>query len=385
MSKTPYIDIDAPGFNDKIKLNTAQLVSFVFYESLDGCAQYSINLVDEDSNRFNRFIQQDGGTGKTFRFRFGTRGDDVVPPTGTLLSDWKTLELLQSKKRTFGARTEFTFRGLCHGHALNRHNKDDGNWENAKISTIVRQLAQDAGLQADVEETVGFYTLSTGKLNSGKFIRDYLLPLAYCKGSKKDWRFWIQDGTTVIFRPTDHNEGPKHFFADRKVDDPSILPLINPEAVKTVARQFMDGSGRITVESHDPMRGRFQKYEVNEGKAGFGYMGGGRPKAREKGTSVVVPTHFTEKRNLREKTTREQLIQEAETRWARHARGLYRMVSEVPFAAGLNPGDKVKVITEGARGPDEGTGIWQLYSIKNLCTRGELRCFVVLERRWEGK
>ncbi len=384
MTVRAFVDVAAPGFVDSLRLNVDQLISFVYEESLDGCAKWALNLTDKDSDAFRPFIVNDGASGKTFKFRFGLVGTaDPIPLTGALLSNWKTLELLQTRKRTLGEMTLYNFTGLCHGHALNRHNKPDGNWENKRISEIVKELAEDAGLQTDIEETVGQYTISNGKNKSGPFIKDYLLPLAYSKSGRKDWRFWVRDGSTVVFRPTNHTEGAKHIFSDRVMNDPSILSMKGPEIVKTVASQVWDGSGRSKVTVHDPMVDRYQQHEVYEGNAAFNYLGKGKPKDRQKGTEVEVPTRFTEKRNVKGLTTAEQMKHEAETRWARNARSLYKMVSEVQYSTGLSPGDKVRVLVRDNKDPDEATGLWQLHTIRNICTRGAIRSYVVLERRWE--
>lgn len=389
MPLIPFVELDGPDFKDPIRLNTAQLVSFVYEESLSGCAKWALNLVEDDSNKFNRFIRMDGGAGKTFRFRYGLQGSqDKYPPTGQQISNWKTLELLQSRKRTVGRRVLFTFRGLCHGHVLNRRRKPNANWHQARICDIVQDLAEDAGLGHDVEQTVGQYSLSMGDCSSGYFIKHYLLPLAYSKApsTAKDWRFWIRDGNTVVFKPTNISEAPKHKLSDNIKDDILILPLLGPESVKTVATQVYDGSGSLKMEAHDPLTNRYQWYEVNENNANFGYMGRGKPLPRQRSTAVTMTTNFTEKRNLWGKSTREQLRQEAETRFALNARGLYRMVSRVPFAVGMYPGDKARVMIKSGSSfeMDEGTGIWQIHTVRAVLTHGEIKAYVVLERRWES-
>lgn len=383
--------MDAPGFDDPVLLNNGMLVSFLYEESLDGCAKWAMNLVDKVSDRFNDFLALDGGTGFTFRFRFGVDGINPQNPVNfpitpylKKLTNWKTLELLQGRKRTWGDLTVFNFKGLCHGNALNRCHPIDRNWERARVSDIVTELAEDAGLDADVEETVGQYTISNGKCSSGSFIKNYLLPLAYSRSGRKDWRFWVRDGDTVVFRPSNSTESPRLKFSDWVQDDPNIIIMAGPEAIKTVAQQVWDGSGRMRVNGHDPMSNRYQWHETYESNADFNYLARGRPFDREWGTATQSFSHFAENRNLWGKTTTEQLKHEAESRWARNARGLYKMVSEVPFSVGLTPGDKVRVVCQEWDDPDSSSGIWQLNKVRNICTQGELKAYVVLEKRWEG-
>ena len=72
------LEIQAPGM-DSIKLVNEQIVSFVYHESISGCAAYDITLATKSYSGFDTLIKQDGMAGYTFKFRYGFRNDRPQP------------------------------------------------------------------------------------------------------------------------------------------------------------------------------------------------------------------------------------------------------------------------------------------------------------------
>ena len=85
-----------------------------------------------------------------------------------------------------------------------------------------------------------------------------------------------------------------------------------------------------------------------------------------------------------EDQTRLVAYREGVSRFSRNARNVYRLVSYVPYTAGLTVGSLVNVLIQQTEGmTDLNSGPWLLHTIRSMSTKGVLKSMVVLEKRWE--
>jgi hypothetical protein len=280
----------------------------------------------------------------------------------------------------------FSLRGLCHGNVLRRHRFKDGVFKDS-ISNIAKTLITDAGLKIDTVPTTGTYNISNGSSPTGSFIKNNLLPLASSTAGA-DWRFWVRNGDTVVFRPTDLSVVSNIKMTDNTdAHSPNFLHLQVPELIKDTLHQPDRNDGKIEVRSVDSLRVTSKGPSVNDitisdNNSGFRQLTSGRPSARDK-VSKTIPTFRNNKRNV-DLQTRDASLKEGQNRWSMNARSLYRLIGRVPFTAGVRPGILVNVLLQRTFGEvDINSGPWLVHTVRSVCTHGQLKSIVLLEKRWE--
>lgn len=372
MSEKFTIEINGPGF-DNSQLVGQELIGFNFVESLDGCARFALMLETQSGRKWDGFIKNDE---QPFSLRFGTGSAGTDGPR---MSTLKTLRLLWSGRRlSGGAKAIYTFKGTCNGVALNLTRAKDKYWKERRISEIAEELIRDAGLQAAVGKTEGKFNLMGGNITTGKYLRNVLLPLAYSnRGS--NWRFWVEDGRRVHFEPMKPTRGRVRFT---NLYRDGWVKLKSPMVVKDTRFNAQLRSGKIEVLAYDPDSERVVRREVGENQGNFSYLGGGRPVERKKVSETII---INAQRNRQTSVNPQQLVQRVgETLWGQHGRTLYRLIGECEYEPGISVGQQVTVDLAGPLGvQDVNNGTWIVHSVRHYNTRGRVKTWVMLEKRWE--
>lgn len=372
MSRKVTLQVNAPGFQND-ELVGQELIGFNYVETLEGCSRFALVVQSQRGTAWNSFIKNDE---EPFTMRFGTEHNVVAARQSRL----KTLRTLWSSRQLKGnASAIFTFKGTCNGVALNLHRAKDKHWKQTTISGIVEELITDAGLEPAVAQTDGFFTLMGCNLPTGKFIRRVLLPLAYSdKG--RDWRIWVEDGKRVHFEPTEAS-GNKLKFTNLFRD--GWIQLKSPKVVKDTRFSAALRTGKIEVMMYDQDSDRLIRRKVGENQGRFNYSGIGRPKERENTSESIVYSYLRDRHtDIRPDKLMRQIGQ---TVWGEYGRSLYRLVGLCGnYEPGISVNQPAVVDLAGPLGAvDVNSGNWIVVQVKNINSRGQVKTFVVLEKRWE--
>jgi len=364
------LQINAPGFSNLVG---DELIGFNFEESLEGCARWAFSFDTQDNSKYSNFIKDDESD---FTFRFGTG----MNTDGPSYSPLKSGRLLLAKKRLIGnGHIIFNLKGACSGVAIQKHRAKDKHWKDAKISDVVSELLSEfRGLSPKVESTEGQFTLMGCNQPTGKYISKSLLPLAYSQQGA-DWRFWVEDGKTVHFSPTNPKGEPYRFT---NLFRSGWLKMKSPEVIKDTRFDTHLNTGRIEVVMYDTDTDRLVRREVDENSGNFNYLGSGRPVNRNFVSQTFNINMLKERQtNLRP----DKLVQQVgRTIWSRYARSLYRISCELDYEPGISIGRPAVVDLSGPFGlPDQNTGNWLIHTVKHTYSRGDVKTWVVLEKRWE--
>lgn len=369
MSEKFQLQINAPGFENLVG---SQLLGFNYVESLGGCARWGFSFDTQQNRKYDDFIKEDESE---FTLRFGSG----MNPVGPSQSKLKTVRSLRASKRLVGnARVIFNIKGTCAGIRIQRHRAKDKHWKDRRISQIVSELISEAGLRAQVARTEGEFSLMGCNLPTGKFIKRQLLPLAYTlKGS--DWRLWVEDGKTIHFEPTTPTGRILRFtnlFRD------GWLKLKSPQVVKDTTYEPELRNGKIEVVMYDTDQDRLIRREIGENSGQFRYLGSGRPRERR---HVSETLRINVQRNRQTNVRPDKLVRQVgRTVWAEHGRSLYRLIGQLDYEPGLTVNQPAIVDLSGPFGiPDVNTGRWIVHSVKHLYSRGDVKTWVILEKRWE--
>lgn len=378
MSEKFFLRVNLPEFDGLVG---DELIGFSYIESMGGCARWAMSFDTQENRRYDPILKYD-------EFEFTLRYGTSMPNTdGSFASKLKRVRVLRSKKWLGGnARVIFNLRGTCAGVRLQRHRSKDKHWKNTRISGIVQDLIDEIGLKHKVASTEGFFSLMGCNLPTGRFIDRHLLPLAYNQQAGRDWRFWVEDGQRVHFEPTRPNgilpNGfvKPYYFTNLYRED--WFKLKSPRLIKDNRFDPQLNTGKIEVMMFDSDRDRLVRKTIGENTGGFNYFGRGRPLERRQ-TSHTKVINYQQGRQTT--LNPDQLTtQVGRTLWGQHGRSLYRIMGELEFAPGISINHLAFVELSGPFDiPDVNTGFWVVHSVKHLYSRGDVKTWVVLEKRWE--
>lgn len=364
------LQVNAPGFDNSTLVGN-ELIGFAYQESLDGCARWALNVETQDGRRYDSFVKNDE---TPFTIRFGTQQNTDGPK----LSRQKSLRTLQTNRQLIGnARAMFTFKGCCNGVALNMHRAPDKRWSKRKISDIVKELIEAAGLQAQVEQSEGKFDIAGCNQPTGQFISRYLARFAY-SSKGRDWRLWVEDGKTVHFEPL----RPTGNLRFTNLSKDGLIKLHSPQVIKDTRDQAINRSGKIEVRMYDPDSDRLVKREIGESQGAFNYFGSGRPVEREH-VSETILVNMQKDRNTDMQPDR-LVRQVGQSIWGRKGRCLYRLIGLCDYEPGISVNQQATVELAGPLGTsDVNSGTWVVSTVKNINARGSTKTWVALEKRWE--
>ena len=215
---------------------------------------------------------------------------------------------------------------------------------------------------------------------TGRFVKNHLLPLAYTEKGR-DWRFWVENGKTVHFAPSDPRGGGKPLrFTNRFRDGWFILN--SPKIIKDT--QFETGlrSGKIEMMMYDADRNQLIRQDVGEHSGNFNYAASGRPKER-KHVSETIRVNYQQGRQT-DLRANKLLRNVGQTIWGQHGRSLYRLVALMDYEPGIRVNAPAFVdLVDPLDLPDASTGNWIVHTVKHLYSRGTTKTWVRLEKRWE--
>ena len=205
---------------------------------------------------------------------------------------WSNWHSIIASKVNMGYDVD-TVRYLIQGHDLGfklSENKTDTLYKDKLVSAIVQQIAGDNVISSEVTGTSGEYTIIQD-VNDGKFIMDYLLPMAY-NGSSKSFVFYFKDGNKLMFEPLETSKVYTQFsevYTGVYIGNPS---------------KFSD---RLNVEyrSFDPYKREFLAKEVNDSSAGYRKLSG----------KTVYPPSGTNKVDYIDNIDKELFRELATTKW----------------------------------------------------------------------
>lgn len=209
--------------------------SLVYTSVIHANAFVEIKAIDPTYVNLETFLIGADYSKEPILIRFGYLGTE-----DQIMSDWIQTQLVNFSPELDHKGTEISANFMIYTNedvVLAKTKSYSG-----RISSVVRQIAEDAGLHADIEETNDDINeahpenngnpkvWSTGPLTTLEFIRQHLLPIARSKTSKGEYRFWISPGGSHRDkRPTLHFHTFEHRCPVREKGIKEFSYLINQQ------------------------------------------------------------------------------------------------------------------------------------------------------------
>jgi hypothetical protein len=166
---------------------------FVYKESLYGCSQYYWNLYDPTWKLWEEISGEEERVGKV---SWG-----ILTDSGTVMSAKRDIwfngglvsyrpELVDIKMK--GTDAGFTLTERCSQKA----------YVDQTIGDIVRSIATLHGLEADVVNTKGRFTVYQGHATDAELL-SHLLNYSVSEAGESDYNFYVRHGNTLVFKPAE--------------------------------------------------------------------------------------------------------------------------------------------------------------------------------------
>jgi hypothetical protein len=200
---TPLLDVT---YQDQpIDLNSG-LRKFCYYENAHGFAAVYIEVHDHKMEEVVQLMVNTAGT-KPVKLR---HGHWTVGGGAPKYSDWKDVLFNSVELNMVNlGRVSIICSGTCAGYNLWETIGTPGAFVKMKISDIVKAIAARNDMTADVEETVGTYTFYQADMTDAELLM-LLLNYAVSVLGRADYKFFIKNGNTIVFKTPDYRNAMWH-------------------------------------------------------------------------------------------------------------------------------------------------------------------------------
>lgn len=175
-----------------LKVEDGRLSFLGFWQTVRGIGQYSIVCSDKAWSYYDGLKEDDAEMG--LRWGYMEDGEEVW-------SEEQKLGVTDFQLLLHPDRVQATITGLDKAFVLNERHSGK-IFTDKLVSEMVQELADDAGLDTDIETTKEKCSLFQGRLSDAAFIQSVLLPSAF-SSSRSDYMCFTRNGGTLVFRPPD--------------------------------------------------------------------------------------------------------------------------------------------------------------------------------------
>ena len=359
-----------------MKVEDKDLISFAYYETMEGCARYKLECNTPDWDRWDKYLTNPDSV---MQIRFGYKYDTGAQKW----SEWKYVDCSRARPVYYINAVSITMEGMCSGYKLNESTAEETRtYRDKKISEIVEEIAKRNDLKSRVKATKGKFLLHQCHLSDAHFIQGVLLSKAISTDGRVDFYFWIENGKTLVFEPPNIGSSGRKYIMQQdptKTNPDQHIEYLDVE----YRRGFLapENSGVIEVIGYDPLKKKIYTERIDDNKVQFPKLASRKPTPTKRPSRIFPVTEPGP-----EKYDKEDVKNSGMSIWGRNSRKLYRVTLEVP------PDPTVAVakvttldITDQRGRPHYTTGRYLTYAAYTVMDKGGYRTILFLERRCSEK
>jgi len=229
------------------------------------------------------------------------------------------------------------------------------------ISEMVSEIAEQNGFEHDVAETKRKFSKYQCTMSDGEFVKDDLLIDAVSNGGFGDYRFYIKDGVTLVFKP------PELSSNNNLVDLTVLGDIGSDNNIQQLSIHYRRGLSSYEGHSAFLMRGfdltkkKGAEFLANDSTVKFKKLASRAPSPPDVPGQIGISSEleFGE-------ATPGVLEISATGRWSRSARSLYRTSVELAPLPLAELGQTVNLTVRQLDGTSHPTsGKWLVFEIEN--------------------
>jgi len=273
---TPLTEMRVNGTD--LKLQNARLVSLLYVHTFYSPDKLWVVARDLEWSYFDGFLEEDAEV----NFRLGVETEEEQR-----WSDERKLVVSAAQPGYHPDMIEMT--AMCEaGAAEMNHTCSRKIFTDKRISEMVQELADESGIDTQIEQTEGKFSLCQGCLTDGAFVRQVLLPLAY-NSSRYDYLCYTKSGMTLVFEPPDlGSEKAELLFPGENKDFGSL------DLVTCYYRPFWQKStisSSLRVRGVDPLKKETGFSTADDDSVNYETLASKKPSAPES-PGTVLPVQF---------------------------------------------------------------------------------------------
>lgn len=269
MSLYPFFQIQVGDF-DITTVPPEFVQSLTYKSSIESLSTLDFSVIDPTFSDIEQILIGSDESNEPVLARFG-----YVDKTGQISSNWIQSRLLNYSPRMTHRGTEIT--ASCLVDVGNKIVEADSRVFRGKISSVVKQIAQEIGLGYEIEETNDDINDAlpdnrgspklwpTNGLTTFEFVRKVLLPLARSKSGQSDYQFWITGVGTRTKPPVLHfhtKEYPDCSARKKKLKEFTYLAGQQDQVLEFQPNYSSSllgnlGGGQVVMRTYDPVTKQF--------------------------------------------------------------------------------------------------------------------------------
>lgn len=369
MATTFFIEMLLNGKAVQVDSNTE---TFIMREHMYGDLSFILHAVFPEWKKWEALIE--GVAGVKMSLRWGLNQDGKIT-----YGAWRSADPNYVYFRYSPSALELWINGTGLGWRMTQQ-CSKGIFQEQRISEMVKWLATQNGLRADVTKTKGQLTRYQCEMNDAEFIRQVCLPNAVDAAGQADYRYYIKNGNTVVFGPPKISQGEDLDTFTLQTNpyslDPNGIQVLDVEY-----RKIMTGSNSLELRGFDKLDKQPSLFEANWNTVKFRKLAEKKP-AHSGGPSRIEHTVGPDIDFNRAVGVKER----ASATWSVKDEKLFRTSVTIRPRLDVEIGKTLKLVVER---PKEGaafpTGRWLIYGMMTWRSAGRGQTTLLLERRtWYG-
>lgn len=269
MTFHPYFQIQS-GDSPITRVPPEYVRSIRYASSIEALSTFEFDVIDPTYTTVEQLLLWSDVNKRPIISRFG-----YIDNVGNVSGNWIQTRLLAYSPTLTHRGTEITTQCLI--DVGNKVIEVQSKVYRGRISNVVQQIADDIGIDAEIEETNddineqsvddrgGLKTWRTGGLTPIRFIREALLPLARSKSSKSNYSFWITGVGSREQKPRLHFhtlEYPNCSTRVKGVKEFTYLVGSQDQVIEFKPNYDSSllgamGGGQVVMRAQDPITGQF--------------------------------------------------------------------------------------------------------------------------------
>lgn len=362
-----HVDLLAGG--KSLRVDEDGIIDFVYFEHIYGSAQFILHCDKENWGDFDQLLTSpDNPVLVRWGYEEASSREDA---------DWRKVYTAFMRSRYEPTNVEIFLEGMDWGQRLHQAYTSSKAYKNMKISDIVSEIADDAGLDADVAPTKGQYHIMRNNLPAAIFIKKELLPRAVSQSGEANFYFYIKEGSTLVFKPPVLENTAETYVLTLppEQEQPKNVRMVEVEYRRVTLAPL--GSLVTEVRGFDPIKVKPISFKADDNTVKFKKL------SRQGPTLPIDPARvYLTTAPYYPKYSQEDVENEAKAIWGANARSLWRVTLDVPPKVAIKPFSVVKLEIDDQNGqPHFTAGKYLVRGVKQLITGNEYRTILYLERR----
>ena len=345
---------------------TNTTTTVIYSESLYGLSVIEMNLESTEQELWQKFMTDKQGRGAKIRW---------IPLPQQTPTPWKYF-WFEDITANFGSDYVTVYaKGVCSGISL-QYAHPQRTYADERISNIVKEIASDHGMVADVgPSSENKFDFTQGDKSDYEFLIE-LSKSAVSINGVSDYRFYVRDGRTLVFRPVSNQDKDViATFSTTYASDPTIVVGEIPVRFN---RRSMNGAGeRIRMAGYNKLTGKPVFHDATSKNSSITRFASNTPAI----PSSVYRLIENPKPSFG-KSSPGDLAEVGQGAWGWGANRLYTATIKCPFLPDAQVGKVVNIISknlDNKKSPFSGN--WSVSEVRHELRPNTLLTFIQCERR----